>query len=202
MGNERKRIGVDLDDTSLEFINSFIEFSNKTYNTNLRRENFVSYSFQEVLKKVGIKNSMKTVFEFYDSDFFRKMPPLPGSVEAINLLKQNYDLYVITYRPDYLYNDTINQIWTYFRGCFSDVLFAFNPYTDGKHTRKTKVEICLDNGISKMIDDSLDCILECEERGISGLLFGDNPWNQNGEHRGITRAENWRGVLKKLGVEK
>jgi uncharacterized HAD superfamily protein len=198
---KKLKIGIDLDDTLFDLINPFISYHNQTYKTHLKKEDFTTYSFNEVLKLPSERDAVERVFQFYASDFFKKMPPLPGSTEAINFLKKNYDLNIVTYRPEFLYNDTMNQIWTHFKGCFSNVFFAFNPYIGGKHTKKTKVEICLDNGISKMIDDSLDVIVECEEKSISSFLFGNYPWNQNGEHKKIIRTENWKVVLKKLEVK-
>jgi 5'(3')-deoxyribonucleotidase len=197
----KKKIGIDLDDTLFDLIGPFINYHNQNYKTNLKKEDFTTYPFNEVLKLPSIRDAVERVFRFYDSDFFRKMPPLPGSVEAINKIKEDYDIHIITYRPEMLYNDTMNQIWNSFRNCFSEVFFAFNPYLGRKSSGNTKGEICLNNGIFKMIDDSLECILDCQERGISGLLFGDYSWNQNGEHKGITRVNNWKEVLEKLKIE-
>jgi 5'(3')-deoxyribonucleotidase len=202
METERKKIGIDLDDTLFDLVSPFISYHNQTYKTNLKKEDFTTYSFNEVLKLPSMRDAVERVFQFYDSDFFRKMPPLPGSIESVNKIKGDYEMYIITYRPDFLYNDTMNQLWDNFRGCFSEVLFAFNPYIGGKSIGKTKADICLNKGISKMIDDSLNCVLECKKKGVSTLLFGDYPWNRNGEHKEIIRVKDWKEVLEKLEEEK
>jgi len=179
---KERKIGFDLDDSVFDFIGSFIEYSNKTNKTSLKREDFVRYTFD-----------VKKIFDFYNTDFFRKMSPLPNSKEVIISLKQNSLLYVVTSRPDFLYNDTMNHLWENFRHCFSDVFFSSNHHTGDENSGKTKAEICLKKGISVMIDDSLEYALQCAERGINALLL-DAPWNRNGEHRGVIRVKNWKEI--------
>jgi uncharacterized HAD superfamily protein len=201
MKQTKKKIGVDIDDTLLDFVGSFIEYSKKIKEIDLKREDFRTYSFDKVLKLPSMGEAIQIVFEFYDSDFFRKMPPLSGSTEAISNLKKNYELYIITSRPDYLYNATMNQLWNNFRNIFLDVLFSSNHYTGTKNSGKSKAEICLNYGISTMVDDSLEYALQCTDKGLEVILI-DAPWNQNGEHEGITRVNNWKEVLEKLKIEK
>jgi 5'(3')-deoxyribonucleotidase len=186
MQQTKRRIGVDIDDTLLDFVGSYIEYSNKMNKTNLKREDFILYSF-----------SNKTIFDFYDSDFFRKMLPLPESVETINCLKKNYDLYIVTSRPNYLYINTMNQLWEHFRSIFSEVFFSSNHYTGEKNSGKTKADICLENGISILIDDSLEYALQGAKKGLEVFLL-DYPWNKKEDHKKIFRAENWKEIGRKL----
>jgi uncharacterized HAD superfamily protein len=201
MQQNKMKIGVDIDDTLFDFVGSFIDYSKKINNIDLKREDFTTYSFNEVLKLPSMREAIRIVFEFYDTDFFRKMPPLPGSVDTINKIKEDHGLYIITFRPDYLYNSTMNQLWNNFRNIFSDVLFSSNHYTGAKNSGKSKAEICLNYGISTMIDDSLEYALQCADKGLDVILM-NAPWNQNGEHKGITRVNNWKEVLEKLEIRK
>jgi 5'(3')-deoxyribonucleotidase len=197
---EKKRIGVDIDDTLFDFVGSFIEYANKVKSFQIKREDFVTYSFDEVLKLPSMREAIGVVFNFYDSDFFKKMPPLPDSLNTIKSLKQKFDLYIVTSRPDYLYNATMTSLWNNFRGFFSEVYFSSNHYTGEKNSGKSKAEICLTNGISIIIEDSLEYSLQCAEKGIEAILI-DAPWNQNGERKGITRVKNWKEILEKLEVK-
>lgn len=198
MENKREKIGVDKDDTLLDFVGTYTKYHNKKYGTKVKREDFTTYSFDKVFG-ISMEEAISRVSEFYNTDFFKKMPPLPNSVEVINSLKQNYDLYVVTSAPDHLYIETMNQILKNFGNVFLDVFFSSNHYTGRKNSGKSKVEICLENGISILIDDSLEYALQCAEKGIGAFLFGDNnPWNQNGEHTEIIRVEDWLKVKEEL----
>jgi uncharacterized HAD superfamily protein len=198
---KKLKIGIDLDDTLFDFVGSFIGYANKVKSFQIKREDFVTYSFDEVLKLPSSRDTMKVIFDFYDSDFFKKMPPLPGSVNVVKTLKQKADLYIITSRPNYLYNATMNSLWNNFRGFFSEVYFSSNHYTGEKNSGKSKAEICLMNNVSIMVEDSLEYSLQCAEKEIKAILI-DAPWNQNGKHENLTRVKNWKEILEKLEVKK
>ena len=200
MESNRRKIGIDIDDVLLDFVGTYVLFHNQTYKTNLKKEDFRTYSFNYA-RGGTMKQAVNSVKQFYSTSFFKEMKPLSGSVEAINRLKQEYDLYNITSRPDYIFEETVEQIKKHFGNSFLEIYFSSNHYTGRKNSGKSKAEICLQKGISKLIDDSLEYALECAKEGIDALLL-DTPWNQNGEHERINRVKNWNEILEKLGIEK
>ena len=109
-------------------------------------------------------------------------------------------MYLITSRPDYLKDKTIEQIERHFGDSFSGLFFSSNHYTKRKNSGKSKAEICLDLRVSKLIDDSLEYALQCAEKGLEVFLLSnkDTPWNQNGEYKGITRVKNWKEIWEVL----
>ena len=195
--NTKMNIGVDIDDTLLDFVGTYARFHNEVYGTNLKREDFKTYSFNTA-RGGTMKEAVNSVKEFYNTSFFKEMKPFPNAIEVIQKLKRDKDLFIITSRPLDLQKGTLEWISKYFSNIFSDIIFASNHYIKARNNGKTKAEVCCDLEISTLIDDSLIYARECVEKGIDALLL-DAPWNQNGEDKGITRVKNWKeieGLLK------
>ena len=190
--NTKMNIGVDIDDTLLDFVGTYALFHNEVYGTNLKREDFKKYSFNSV-RGGTMKEAVNSVKEFYNTSFFKEMKPFPDSIEVIQKLKRNRSLFIITSRPLDIQKGTLEWISKYFSNIFSDIIFASNFYTKARNNGKTKAEVCYDLEISTLIDDSLIYARECVEKGIDALLL-DAPWNQNGEDKGITRVKNWKEI--------
>ncbi len=195
-------INIDSDDTLFPFVETFIVFHNEKYKTNLKREDFVSYSFDKLIGGT-MEDSICRVSEFYETKLFQEMRPFSYSVEAINYLKKLNRLYNTTSRPDSISKETIEQITNNFANSFLEIFFSANHYTEAKNCGKTKAEICLEKNVSLMIEDSLEYAIPCADKGINIFLI-DAPWNQNGEHKNIIRIErypypnHWKEILERL----
>lgn len=198
MKSENKKIGVDIDDTLLDFVGTYILYHNQFYIPPLKKEDFKSYAFNQSIGET-MEDTIGRINKFYEAPLFNEVLPLPNSVEIINLLKQKgYELFVITSRPDFIKNETEEWINKYFPEKFSNIFFSYNYYTQRKNGGKSKAEICFDLGNSLLIDDSLEYINQCVEKGVASLLFGNFPWNQNGQHEKIIRVKDWVGVKEEL----
>jgi len=193
------KIGVDIDDTLLDFIGTYAIFHNEIYKTNLKKEDFKTYSFNPVGGRTT-KQAVNTVKQFYKTDFFKEMQPFPGAVGVLQKLKENNKLFIVTSRPHNMKEETSEWVLKYFPNIFSDIFFSSNHYTKAKNSGRTKAEICCDLEVSLLIDDSLAYAKQCIEKGINVFLFGDNnPWNQNHEeHENITRVKDWNEIMEKL----
>ena len=197
--DKKRKIGIDIDDTLLDFIGNYLIFHNQKYKTNLKREDFKTYSFNHSLGGT-MNKAVNTVGEFYKTEIFKKIRPFSNSIDVINNLKKKYDLFIITSRPDFMVDETKEWINKYFPNKFSDIFFSYNHYTKRKNNGKTKAEICSDLEISILIDDSLEYALNCAEKGVKVLLLNAR-WNLNGEHENIIRVKNWEEILEKLKEE-
>jgi len=187
-------IAVDIDDTLLDFVGTYILFHNETYKTNLKKEDFKTYYFNHV-RGGTMKQAINSVKQFYKTDFFKEMQPFPGAVEVIQKLKENNDLFIVTSRPHHIQEGTFEWVEKYFPDIFSEVFFSSNYYTKAKNSGKTKAEICKGLETFLLIDDSLAYAKQCVGKGIGVFLFGDNnPWNQNGEVEGAKRVKNWEEI--------
>jgi uncharacterized HAD superfamily protein len=190
---------IDIDDTLVDYNSALRNWHNENYGTSLRFEDFKSYFFNEVWGGT-LQEAIEKVEIFNKSGNPKRLSPIEGAVNAVNLLSQNGTrLFVVTSRPDYLKEDTEYLVNNLFPNKFSDILFSSNHYSKRENSGKTKAEICKElNGF--LIDDSLSYILQCQDEGVGAILFGNCPWNQSNGHKGIIRTENWRKTLELLEV--
>lgn len=193
----RQRIGVDLDDTSFDFIGALILFHNAVYGTYLKKEHFLSHRYHNVWGGTGEEASKKVDY-FSTTKYFDKMQPIFGATEAISLLARDRDLMAITARPKNIKEKTAWQVRKHFGNNLNPIFHSYNHFTKVPNDG-TKLEICLRENISAMIEDSLEYALQFADTGIKVLLFGNYPWNQNGRlPSNISRVENWKEVLEQL----
>lgn len=185
-----KKIGIDLDDTALDFVGALALFHNAFYGTNSTRADYKSHKFHEVWGCNG-EEAIRRVSQFYTTEYFDNIKPVSGAVEAIDFLaKENY-LEAITARPTSIKEKTERQVKTHFGNNFDGIYYSSNFFTktinDG-----TKLEICLRKGVSTMIEDVLEYAMQFANTDIRVLLFGNYPWNQNGHlPLNIIRVKNW-----------
>lgn len=192
------RIGIDLDEVLADFNSGLIKWHNEKYGTSLKRENFISYFFNQVWGGT-IEETIIKVNDFHHSEYFEKLSPVEASVEAIPILSRENDLFIITSRPDFLENETERWVNYFFEKQFKEIFHSSNHYSQATNSGKTKLQICRDLGVSVLIDDSLNYISQCASTEVNGLLFGNYPWNQNGHlPSNIFRTNNWKEVLEKL----
>jgi uncharacterized HAD superfamily protein len=194
-----EKIGIDLDDVLVDFNGALRRWHNDIYKTSLKLEDFKSYFFnetwggtiQETIDKVGL---------FNHSRYYETISPIEGAVWAINsLLKIGKEPNIVTSRADFLRESTEKMLKFYFKKQSMNIFYSSNHYSGRENSGKTKPEICLDNKIPLIIDDSLEYAMQCAEKGIRVLLFGDYPWNQNGNlPANVVRVKNWKEVLEKL----
>jgi uncharacterized HAD superfamily protein len=198
MIKEIENICVDCDDVLVDFHTPLREWHNAIYGTNLKHEDFISYRFHEIWGGTG-EEAIKKVNEFQHSEYGKKLLPIQGTVESIDiLLQRGKKLFLTTSRPLSSKGDTEKLLETYFKDKFLDVFYSSNHYTKAKNSGKSKGEICKKLNAS-LIDDSLDYVKQVALMGLRAILFGDYPWNQNGTlPEGVSRAENWKRTLEIL----
>jgi uncharacterized HAD superfamily protein len=192
-----EKIGVDLDDTAFDFVGALILFHNAVYHTNLTFEQFTSHRFSEIWGGTG-EEAVRKVAYFSRTKYFEEMQPILGAVEAIAMLAQDKYLDAITSRPADLKERTARQVTTHFGNNFERIFHSYNHFTEIQN-EGTKLEICLRENISIMIEDSLEYAMQFANTDIRVLLFGDYPWNQNGTlPSNILRVKTWKEVLEKI----
>ena len=192
------RIGLDLDEVLSRFVLGLVEYYNSTYKTSLKLEDFHSYKFWEVWG--GTKeDTIKKVWNFRNTEYFKNLRPLEGSQQAVQLLSQNHELYVITSRPIEIYEETALWLQKNFPDKFARLEFTKNIWTKLGGDMKTKSELCKDLSIDAIIEDTLEYAVECASEGIEVLLL-NYPWNQsNSLPKNITRFDSWDDILKYIG---
>ncbi len=189
------KIGIDLDEVLADFLSALIEYHNATYGTSLVREQFQSYRFWETWDGTR-EETIQKVYDFHKTPYFRNMKPVIGSQEAVGILKQNNDLFVVTSRQNDIVETTREWIAKHFPDIFSGVFFANHYSQNGSSI--TKRQICDSVGVDVLIEDSPEYALECLDAKRKVLLL-DCPWNRYSElPRGTYRVNSWDEIIENI----
>lgn len=189
-------IAVDLDDSSLDTLTAVLLYYNQKHGTFLKRENFFVYRFNEVWGGT-LQEAINEMGEFYLSEYFEKITPMPDSERTLRLLHEDgHKLSVVTGREPFLSEKTEKCIEKYFPGIFSGIYFANTYGLTG--TKMKKSEICIKNGVDLIIDDDLMHISDCVDAQIPVLVYG-NPWNEISP-KGSLRLKHWNEVLEIIRI--
>lgn len=190
----KQKIAVDVDDVLLDFTCALFKFHNATYNTFLKRKDFVTYDLEKVFG-VSFEEKTKRMDLFYESPYFLELVPVKGAQESLSELSKKNEIIIITSRPQFIQKETEKSLDKYFKNSYSDIFYSAGYYKPGGIP---KSKICLKQGVSFLVDDCLKFAVECDSLGISSFLM-DTPWNQqNVEGTLITRVKGWKEILEKV----
>ena len=181
------------------FVDTFSRWHNQEYGTDLSRDDFNSYEFNDTLG-VSVPETVHRVHQFLSMDHvLRGVEPLEHSMSAISKLSGEYSLKAITARHPQFEGVTRDYLLRYFTNNIVEMTLVGTEAT--MNQVRTKAEVCLEVGAIALIDDSTKHVSECVEGGITGILFGDYPWNRvNSLPDGVIRYSNWGGVLRHFDV--
>jgi uncharacterized HAD superfamily protein len=186
------RIGVDLDGCLGEFVDPYLDHHNKIHGTSFIREDVTSHDPWEYL---GItRDEFKDeLFEFFGTNSFKELPVVWGSRDVIRELSMDNDLFVVTFRPDFIAGITKRWVGHHYFDRFKDVIVT-GEYNRGREEPKSKKEICWDYRLDVIIEDSLENAVDCASGGIRAVLL-NYRWNQNGSLPDkVNRVDCWDGV--------
>jgi uncharacterized HAD superfamily protein len=133
------------------------------------------------------------VYEFL-AERGHQIAPVPGSVEGIPRLAEEWELYAVTSRAARLEEPTRQWLELSYGPVFRDVLLG--SYYEGERTEKS--ELCRRIGAERLIDDNLLYATEAAADGIAVTLFDDGyGWNQAPTlPPGVTRARGWAELVR------
>ena len=169
------RAAIDVDEVLVKFLLPMAKHHHQVHK--LGRKPKYNYVYREIFR-VDEPASQKMVRDFYKSQDFVDLKPIPGSQMAMFNLKQRYNkMYILTGRQDMAREETEAWIDTYFPGIFDDVILT-NSYTPNEIH---KVDICRALNIGLLIDDNKSICDRCIENGVRALNFigGEDeiyPW--------------------------
>lgn len=112
---------------------------------------------------------------FLSSHFLDNIKPIPQAFETLQLMKEEYDLQIVTSRQFAIQELTVKWVEQHFPGIFSKLHFGNHYSKEGKV--RSKPEICREIGAVLLIDDSLQYAMHCYQANIPVLLFGEYAWN-------------------------
>jgi len=194
----KKIIAVDIDEVLADFFAYFVEYHNSTYKTTITKNEVFSFNLHEVFN-ISREEITARMIKFSEEKHNTKVSLVPGAKEGIDaLINKDYELHLVTSRPEAIKPQTVEWIDKYFPGKFTDLHHAFNPNIHEKGTKKKKWEVCKEIGAGILIEDFLPNAIGCAENGIEVFLM-DTPWNQTEDlPDGIFRVESWKEIVEKL----
>ena len=185
-------IGIDIDNV----ISNFNE---------VLKEEFLKHDKE--LRNTGIVNSnlhmTQGMFDWSEDEIWgfylknieriaKNLEVKPGAKEYIDKLKEDgHRIVIITGRDNGEYTDPFNMTekWLKEKEIKYDKLILTNVYTN----RLAKVEICFENNIDIMIDDSKHNCRASMENNITTLLM-DTPYNRT--EKDMIRVNNWKEIYE------
>lgn len=188
------RIGIDIDNVisnfNEELLKAYIEHDKELRNTGIINKN-AEY----------IRNGMFDWTDEEEKTFYKEnieriainLKAIEGASKYIKKLKQDgHTIYIISGRDNGEYTDPYNMTknWLEKYDIVYDKLFLVDAYNS-----HSKTEICLENNIDIMIDDSKRMCTDIKKYGIRALLM-DTPYNRDTNE--FERVNSWEEIYNKL----
>jgi hypothetical protein len=187
------KIGIDIDEIVVEFLEGYVKLYNQKYNSHIRVEEFHTYDFWEVLPLTK-DQAVILAEEFFNSALFDNLSFIKNSKESLLKLLKNNMLFFITSRPSNWQSKTKAFFEKHLENHKYEIIFSSDFH---KSNGKTKAEICKELEVKMMIEDNKNYAYDCAEKGISVLLL-DKPWNKEMKHKNITRVFSWEEILNEI----
>lgn len=193
-------IAVDADDTLFDENDAVRQFFNDTYGTNHTIEDYLVEGFYDTYWESIWNRSTEETWKIYEkflaSKYVQDLPPIDGAIEALIILKRDYELVIVTSRDKRNVDITHQSLEKHYPKLFSDVHFVA---LWGNGEKVTKAAICDEIGASYLIDDNFDHCKLATESGVKAMLYGDYGWNRTQAlPAGVTRCRTWKDVLTAL----
>lgn len=198
-------LAVDLDEVLSETTSALAAFHNATYGTQLTVSHFISYEYEVVWGGTRLEAADK-VRRFYASTYASDLQPVPGSVEALRRLHEQFRIAVVTARKEAQRAATLAFVKRHFDGLVDEVHLCNHYLTPAEASQydvkaRRKAEVCHELGAVALVDDSLSTALDCGEHGVRVFLFdldGGYPWNKCDDARlpaSVSRVHSWKDVV-------
>lgn len=186
-------IGIDLDDTLLDFNSTLCEFHNQKYGTNYKRSDITKYRLDDIWNAT-YEQIVERIDEFYHTDLHWNSAPMEGAPEVIRELQKKHRLIIITAKPDYLREKTLMWLDKHYKDAFKEIHFLGEFHGTSDHKKKSKGELCDEIGVDIFIEDSM-----ANAKNIARLhrpvLLLDSPWNQGELPENVKRVKGWVEVV-------
>lgn len=191
---EKEKIGIDIDEVVVEFMEGYLKFHNKKYNTNYNLNDITNYHLWLSGLHKTKEESVKDVTEFSNSIYFDSISLVKNVKSHLEIILKKYNSYFVSSRSELLSEKTKNFFYSNFPSNRYKFIFSGEIYGG-----KSKAEICKEENIYKMIEDNADYALDCAKNGVITFLL-DKPWNKSYEkHENIVKVKNWKEIMEKLG---
>lgn len=186
----KKTLAIDFDDVLCETTRAFLDFNKYKYGFEVSYEDVGV----DVYKALGISETeeIKRWSEFFDAPEFCYLIPVVGMIEALQKLKDEYKLIILTARAKEWHAQIPTWIERYVPGIFEEIVFTADLDTENK----AKGGFCKNRDIYALVDDEPEQVRSCVECGVRVFVF-DRPWNKEVSREAI-RIKSFSEIMKYL----
>jgi uncharacterized HAD superfamily protein len=191
-------IAVDIDDVLCDTAGDILEFYNKRYEPKVLQSDLNQYVYLGFLGETK-EEAAKKLADYNNQHMCRFIKPYDGAVEGIEALAKKHTLMVVTSRPYYIKEDTLEWLNKYFPNKFSEVHFNNKDGVDRflPQTGIPKSVFLEKIGAEVFIEDILKYVTDCPSHIKSFLL--DRPWNQGQLPENAVRVSDWKEIIDIIG---
>ena len=188
--------GIDLDGVCFD-LQDIVDWYNKSYLTSFTKKDFLSPDFCD---KFNIVYNVleRRVRKMYRTVGFRNFTPAPESVSGVRELSRIGRTLAVTSRPSWAHEDTYYCLRANFNGAFNGgVHFTRNwHFKDNGQDLQTKLDVCIKEGVSYLLEDDLHYALPCAENGVKVLLF--DYYGNSTLHENVHKVYSWPEAVAKI----
>lgn len=187
------KIGIDIDNVISNFndelLKEYLKHDKELRNTGIINEDvFIRYGMFDWTEKEEA--------EFYKNNIERiaiKLKPIHRATETIKKLKEDgNEIIIISGRNNGEYNNPykLTEEWLAKYNIVYDKLILTNAYN-----KEEKANVCKENNIDIMIEDSTQTAVNIEKVGTK-VLFMNTRYNKNNEN--FEKVSNWKEIYSKI----
>ena len=187
------KIGIDIDNVISNFndelLKEYLKHDKELRNTGIINEDvFIRYGMFDWTEKEEA--------EFYKNNIERiaiKLKPIHRATETIKKLKEDgNEIIIISGRNNGEYNNPykLTEEWLAKYNIVYDKLILTNAYN-----KEEKANVCRENNIDIMIEDSTQTAVNIEKVGTK-VLFMNTRYNKNNEN--FEKVSNWKEIYSKI----
>ena len=187
------KIGIDIDNVISNFndelLKEYLKHDKELRNTGIiNKDVFIRYGMFDWTEKEET--------EFYKNSIERiaiKLKPIHRATETIKKLKEDgNEIIIISRRNNGEYNNPykLTEEWLAKYNIVYDKLILTNAYK-----KKEKANVCKENNIDIMIEDSTQTAVNIEKVGTK-VLFMNTRYNKNNEN--FEKVSNWKEIYSKI----
>lgn len=192
------RIGIDIDDTTLETLSSMINYGS-IYNEQVLNKQPLTYNLGTIKDRYYMnalfgwdEETKFSFFNMYYKNVLENCTPKASSEVIIpKLKKEGNEIYFISARITSIPDCNAEQISI---DSMNKYKIPFDKVIIGAYN---KLEYCLEHGIEVFIDDSLEVLQELSKHGIRCYLM-TSPINSKLDTGNIKRVYSWEEIYQDL----
>lgn len=178
-------IAVDFDDIVASFNYSFANWHNRTYGTSVKYEDITDYIMYNIYRLD--RRTLLHRIHIFCHHHHQEIVPLPYVYEEFSILREYFELHIVTSRCESLSQITSEWLNTHLGDIFVIAHFTNGFGTKYPNNRRLKSTVCQDIGAIALIDDALMHAEEVTVNCSIPVLMPSRPWNQEKTPPGVIR---------------